>query len=126
MEKAEEPKKIEIKKMEKKELKIDWLAKLLFVVWPKMGVKYLALRMGVDDSDARNSHDLFSKVKRVDIFPSGSGYRGFVIILDGKTSLYFYQDGDHFVYDGYELGKYKKGDVTLFDRVERGESHTYL
>jgi hypothetical protein len=121
MEKAEGP-----KKMEKKELKIDWLAKLLFMVWPKMGVKYLALRMGVDDSAARNSHDVFSKVKRVDIFPAKNGLRGFIIILDNKTGLYFFQDGDHFSYDGYELGNYKKGDVTLFDRIDVKESHTYL
>jgi len=126
MEKAEGPKKIEVKKKEKKELKIDWLAKLLFNVWPKMGVKYLALKMGIDDSDARNSHDLFSKVKRIDIFPAKSGLRGFIIILDNKTGLYFFQDGDHFKYDGYELGSYKKGDVTLFDSVETKESHTYL
>jgi hypothetical protein len=114
------------KETKKKELKIDWLAKLLFNVWPKMGVKYLAFKMGIDDSDARNSHDLFSKVKRIDIFPAKSGLRGFIIILDNKTGLYFFQDGDHFKYDGYELGSYKKGDVTLFDRVETKESHTYL
>jgi len=104
--------------------KIDWFAKLLFRFWPKMGIKYFAGKMGISDSRARQAHDLFSGVKRIDIFPSSSGYRGFIIILDQKTGLYFYQDNDHFVYDGYELGSYNKGDVTLFDRVEIKKRHT--
>lgn len=108
-----------------KEIKIDWLNKLLFKFWPKMGIRYFANKMGIDDSRARQAHDLFTGVKKIDIFPSGSGYRGFILILDQKTSLYFYQDGDHFKYDGYEMGEYKKGDVTLFDTVKTKKEHRY-
>ncbi len=114
------------KKQEKKEMpKIDWLNKLLFKFWPKMGIRYFANKMGIDDSRAQQAHDLFSGAKRIDVFPSSSGYRGFILILDRKTSLYFYQDGDHFKYDGYEMGEYKKGDVTLFDTVKANKDHRY-
>jgi hypothetical protein len=27
-------------------------------------------------------------------------------------------DGDHFVYDGFEVGKYDKGDITIFDDIK--------
>ncbi|MFH1990390.1 MAG: hypothetical protein ABIJ19_00855, partial [Patescibacteria group bacterium] len=57
--------------------------------------------------------------RRIDILPSESGLRGFVVVLDRKTAIYFYQDGDHFVYDGFEMGRYDKGDVTIFDNTKR-------
>ena len=97
---------------------ISWFVRLLFKFWPKMGLKYFAAKMGIDDSMARGAHNFFTRVERVDIFPSSSGYRGFILILNQRTSLYFYQDGDHFIYDGYEMGDYRKGDVTIFDRIE--------
>lgn len=63
-------------------------------------------------------HEKMAKSKRVDLFPlSGSG-RGFMIVFDQKEALYFYQDGDHFIYDGCETGEYEKGDVTIFDNRE--------
>jgi len=60
-------------------------------------------------------HEELAKNKRVDISPTSGGGRGFIIVLDQKTSFYFYQDGDHFIYDGCEMGEYEKGDVTVFD-----------
>ena len=38
-----------------------------------------------------------------------------MIVIDRSTALYFYQDSDHFKYDGFEIGEYEKGDVTIFD-----------
>lgn len=60
---------------------------------------------------------MFATAKRVDIFPLTSGERGFVLMLNKNTALYFYQDGDHFIYDGFEVGEYDGGDVTIFDHL---------
>ena len=64
------------------------------------------------------ANNLFSGVGRVDIFPSMSAQRGFQIILNKSTALYFHQDGDHFVFDGSETGEYDGGDVTIFDKLK--------
>ncbi len=77
----------------------------------------LARKFGLSNDVAEEADHLFRRVERIDIFLSRAGNRGFQIILDGTTALYFNQDGDHFVYDGWEVGKYEKGDVTLFDNV---------
>lgn len=61
-------------------------------------------------------HEELAKSKRIDISPVNSGGRGFIITIDRKSALYFYQEGDHFVYDGCEMGEYEKGDVTIFDK----------
>lgn len=101
-------------------VKIGWLEKLLLRFWPTLAMKRFAREMGIENPPFGKAHDLFAGVERIDIIPFKSGYRGFILVLDGKTALYFYQDGDHFVYDGYEMGKYDKGEVTLFDHL-RGE-----
>ena len=101
------------------EIKINWFTKLLLKLWPGLAMMRLAKKMGIANPIFDKAHDVFSQVKRIDILPSVSGYRGFQLILDKKTALYFYQDGDHFVYDGFEMGKYEKGDVTIFDDLRR-------
>src|SRR3989344_4909754 len=73
------------------------------------------VKFDFDPDVADRAHELFKKSERIDIAPSKSGLRGFQLIIDGSTALYFYQDGDHFVYDGFEGGEYGKGDVTIFD-----------
>jgi hypothetical protein len=113
------------KEIKKKAPKVDWLNRLLFMFWPKIGIRYFAKKMGIDDSVARQAHELFKGVEKIDLFPSDSGLRGFILVLDRKTSLYFYQDGEHFKYDGYEIGEYKKGDITLFDGIEKRQGHRY-
>jgi hypothetical protein len=80
----------------------------------------LSRKMGMDPLQAEKAHAAFSAAKRIDIIPSRAGGRGFQLILDGHTALYFDQDGDHFVYDGWETGSYGKGDVTIFDDIKRG------
>lgn len=79
----------------------------------------LAKKIGIANPLFSEAHNLFSRVRRVDLLPLSSGYRGFMIVLDKKTALYFHQDYDHFVYDGFEMGKYEKGDVTIFDDIGR-------
>lgn len=99
-------------------IKINWFTKLLMYVFPKMFFRWAARHQGVDAKKIDNAMELFGNAKRIDIFPLPSrNGRGFVIILDKKFSLHFYQDGDHFYYDGFEMGEYKKGNVTVFDSL---------
>jgi len=101
------------------EVKITWFTKLMFKLWPSLAMVRMARKMGIDDPLFDEAQELFSKVRRVDILPSASGLRGFIVVLDRKTALYFCQDGDHFIYDGFEMGRYDKGDITLFDNFRR-------
>ena len=100
-------------------MKITWFTKLMFKFWPGFAMMRMARKMGISDPLFDEAQELFSKVRRIDVLPSASGLRGFVVVLDRKTALYFYQNGDHFVYDGFEMGRYDKGDVTLFDNTKR-------
>lgn len=101
------------------EIKINWFDKLLLKFWPKLMMRKFAKKMGIKEILFDAAHEVFHKVERIDFFPLFSQQaRGFLLVLDGKTALYFYQDGDHFIYDGYEMGEYGKGDVTLFDDIK--------
>jgi hypothetical protein len=84
---------------------------------PDEAVEILARKMGVKNIIFKELHHAFFEVKRVDIFPCNGGSRGFILVLDRETALFFYQKGDHFIYDGFEIGPYAKGDVTIFDQV---------
>lgn len=97
------------------EIKINWSTKLFLKFWPSLAMKQLAKKIGINNPIFNQAHKLFSKVERIDILPLRGSPRGFMIVIDKETALYFYQDGDHFVYDGYEMGEYDKGDVTVFD-----------
>jgi hypothetical protein len=96
--------------------KISWLSRILLKLWPGLVMYFFAKKMGIKNVVFDRLHDIFSGVGRIDIFPTNSGSRGFIFVIDGKTALYFYQDGDHFAYDGFEMGEYEKGDITIFDR----------
>jgi len=99
-------------------MKINWFTKILMRFAPKTFLRYVAREQGIRFEKINCLTKLFGENCRIDIFPlSGSGSRGFSIILDNKLSLYFYQDGDHFCYDGYEIGEYEKGNVTIFDNI---------
>jgi len=100
-------------------LKINWFTKLLMRFAPKIFLRYAANEQGVKSQKIDYAMKLFGESKRIDIhpLPSRSG-RGFIITLDNRLSLFFYQDGDHFYYDGCEMGEYEKGDVTVFDNIQ--------
>jgi|GEM_PF-2885773 len=99
---------------------VSWWTLILLKISPTHGIKRLSRELGVDTDFADKAHELFSKTEKIDIVPLKSGLRGFRLIINGSTALYFYQDGDHFVYDGFEVGKYEKGDITIFDRESFG------
>ncbi len=101
-----------------KEIKINWFVRLLLRLWPSMAMRYFSRQMGIVNPIFDKANELFSRTERIDLIPTGIG-RGFMIIIDRKTALYFYQDGDHFVYDGFEMGEYEKGDVTIFDGIAK-------
>jgi len=101
-------------------IKLNWFIKTLLRLRPKLAVKLLTRKMGIKASLFNQAHEVFSKTERIDIFPLKSGHRGFIIILDRNTALYFYQDGNHFIYDGYEIGEYDEGDITIFDNINIG------
>lgn len=96
--------------------KMPWWQGMIARFFPKLFFRWHARRMGINATLCDKAHEVFTRVDRVDLFPLQSGSRGFQIILDRHTALYFYQDGDHFIYDGFEMGEYEKGDVTIFDQ----------
>ena len=73
------------------------------------------LSLVIFERDAERLHAVLDRSSRIDIEPLSAGGRGFRLIIDRRTALYFHQDGDGFDYDGYEVGEYDKGDVTIFD-----------
>lgn len=98
-------------------MKINWLDKIILKLFPTWGMKRLARKGGVENMVFDKLHEVLTGVDRVDIQPFMSGTRGFVLVLDRETALYFQQDGDKFVYEGYEMGKFEGGDVTVFDEL---------
>jgi hypothetical protein len=99
-----------------KRARVSWITRMLLSVSLSWGMSRLVRELGMSGVEAsRRAHSLFAKVDRVDVFPSRSGMRGFHVVLDGTLALFFCQDGDHFVYDGFEMGPYEAGDVTIFD-----------
>ncbi len=101
-----------------KDIKVNIFVKNLLRFAPFFTLKHLARKMGVAGSKLEQANKLFFNSQRIDIFPSNSRERGFILILDCKLALFFDQDGDHFIYDGFEVGEYEKGDVTVFDRCQ--------
>lgn len=89
-------------------------------LFPSMWSKYHAEKLGIDIGLIRLADKLFGrrKSKRIDFFLLKSG-RGFKIIVDNKFCLWFFQDGDHLYYDGWEAGKYNNMDITIFDRLKK-------
>lgn len=72
-----------------------------------------------DLKQAEVFHEVFSKSNRIDVIPSKHGSRGFTLLVDQQTALYFSQEEDKFVYDGWEAGEYEeKGEVTVFDNFD--------
>lgn len=106
-----------------KQVKINWLIKGLLKFWPSLAMRFFARKSGVNWTLVNDLHTKFGRVERVDIIPTASG-RGFILILDKKLSLHFYQDHDHFAYDGFEMGEYEGGDVTIFDSLNKRFSNS--
>ncbi len=107
------------------ENQITWLDKMLLKFWPKRTMHRLAKKMKVGNIVFDKLHDVFSKTETIDIFPAAGNQRGFIMVFDHETAIFFYQDGDHFAYDGFEMGEYVKGDVTIFDNLKNKDLNPY-
>lgn len=97
---------------------ISIFTKLLLKYCPNLAMRILAKKMGIKNIIFDKAHEALFKTERIDFFPTVGG-RGLVMVIDRETALFFYQEGDHFVYDGYEMGSYNKGDVTIFDDLRK-------
>lgn len=102
-------------------MKVNFLTKLFMKFSPKGFLRYAARNQGVNPSKIDYAEKLFQDCQKIHIQPLSGPHRGFIIFLDNNFSLWFYQDGDYFVFDGYEMGEYVDGDVTVFDeqRIDR-------
>lgn len=97
-------------------LKLSLWKRVLFKIWPQAIFKITTKETKIN-IDFYKLHKIFSKSEKIDIFLTGSNKRGFILVLNQQVSLFFYQDGDSFKYDGFEIGEYNKGDVTIFDSL---------
>lgn len=96
---------------------ISWLTRLLLRIALPWGFARLAKELSRPGlAAAKRAHAVFAPAERVDLIPSRADLRGFRLVLDQMLVLYFIQDGDHFIYDGFEFGTMcEEGDVTVFD-----------
>ena len=67
-----------------KKIRIDWFTKLILRFWPSLAMVRLAKKMGITNPLFNEAHNLFSKIRRIDLLPLKFGYRGFIIVLDKK------------------------------------------
>lgn len=100
-------------------MQINWSTKLLMKFFPKTFLRYAAKKQGINQKKLDYAESLFRDCQRIDIQPLRSRRRGFILTLDNKLTLWFYQDGDHFTFDGYEMGEYENGEVTVFDNLDK-------
>lgn len=94
----------------------SWLDKFLLKYWPNLAFRRAAKKLNIQNTVFSRLDEVFCASKRIDVIPT-AGLRGFVFAIDQETAFYFYQIGDHFEYDGFEMGPYGKGDVTIFDNL---------
>lgn len=100
-------------------LSIPWYEKLLMKFSPGWFMKMQANKLGLDYKKVDLAFKLF-KDSKIHIQPlSGVSGRGFIVFIDNKLSLWFNQDGDCFKYDGFEMGEYDDGEVTVFDVIRK-------
>lgn len=99
------------------EFKPDFLTRILLKFRPQAGFKRLNRKLEIENDIFDKADAVFQKAERIELYPISGSHRGFVLVIDLKTALYFYQDGDHFKYDGFEIGEYEKGNITVFDNI---------
>lgn len=102
-------------------LNFPWHKKLVLKFFPQLFFKLFAKNINLNNKKIDFATKLFGDANRIDIQPLSGSSRGFIIYIDNKLSLWFYQDGDHFIYDGFEMGEYENGDVTIFDGIKSNE-----
>jgi hypothetical protein len=100
-------------------MRLNWFIKFLARFSPKSLFKLAARDNKLDYAKVESAEKLFRDAKRIDFQPSGGANgRSLIMYIDKKLSLHFYQDGNTFTYDGFEMGPYDDGDVTVFDKMK--------
>ncbi len=103
-------------------MKLFWL-KLIAFFSPKILFKLAAKERDWDSDKIEAATKLFSGAQQIDFWPSGGREgRSLIITLDNKMALFFYQNGDTFSYDGFEIGLYENGEVTVFDSIKNAKA----
>lgn len=100
-------------------MKLNKVRKLFIKLFPREFLKYFARKQGTDPDKLDFAEKLFRDCQRIDIQPLHGENRGFILFLDNNLSLWFFQSGDSFYFDGYEVGKYDNGEVNVFDDLKR-------
>jgi hypothetical protein len=100
-----------------KNLPIPWHHRLALRFSHRLFFRLVMGDIGLENKLIDCSFELFEN-KRIDIFPLGASSRGFLLVIDNKFSMWFYQKNDHFVYDGLEIGEYENGEVVIFDELK--------
>jgi hypothetical protein len=99
-----------------KKSKVSWLTRKLLSFAVPWGLGRLTKELsGPSIEMSRKAHALFAKAERIDVIPSSGELRGFQLVVNNMLALYFVQDGEYFVYDGFEMGPREGGEVTVFD-----------
>jgi len=99
-------------------MQISWFIKFLAKFQPKLLFYLAAKENKLEYKKIELADKLFKDAERIDFQPSGGAKgRSLVMYLDNKLSLHFYQNGDTFEYDGFEIGPYENGEVTVFDNI---------
>jgi len=99
-------------------MKINRPTELFIKFLPKIFLKSAARQQGIDSKKLDYADKLFRDCQKIGIQPLAGANRGFILFLDNKFSLWFFQDGDHFIFDGCEIGEYKDSEVTIFDNLK--------
>lgn len=83
-----------------------WFKKLLRTA-PVDAFGLVAESEGLSADLFDHARELFSAVQRIEFCPIGTKKDpGWKLILDHKLSLWFYQQGDTYRFDGWEIGDY--------------------
>lgn len=96
--------------------RLPWYELLFLRFSPRYFLRRAAKREGIDARKLEATQEVFCEHDRIDFFPfSDQQGRSCVLVINRTYALFFEQNGDHFVFDGFEMGKYNPGDVTVFD-----------
>lgn len=100
-------------------MKFNWFTKSLVRLSPWTLFRLAARDNKLNYKKVELAEKLFRDAERIDFQPSGGADgRSLVMYVDNKLSLHFYQNGDTFEYDGFEIGPYDDGEVTVFDELK--------
>lgn len=100
-----------------KGLKINRFAQFIYRHIPKYWIWRIIRARKIDPSFLLIDR-LLRRYTKVHIAPLRNS-RGFLLTLDGQVSLWFNQEGNYFEYDGWEIGEYRDGDVTVLDKCPK-------